>query len=330
METKKLKVCITGAAGNIAYSLIPMIASGQVFGSRTSIHMSLLDLPNLEHALKGIAMELEDGAYHLLSAIEYGSDVKQMFKDCDVVIFLGGAARQPGQERRDLLMVNGKIFKEQGQALNEVAKETCKCLVVANPCNTNCLILSKYCPKIPEKNFTALSRLDHNRAQSQIASKLSSDPSQVKKIIIWGNHSSLQYPDISQTVLDGKKAEELINDENYVKKDFLKLIQHRGGEVLYQRKKSSGFSAAKAILDHMRDWMFGTESGNWVSMAVMSDGSYGIPEGLVFSFPVTSKDFEYEIVKGITISDFSSEQIQNGIGELEDERDEAMEDINLY
>jgi len=305
------------------------VASGQVFGTRTKIQLSLLDLPNLEYALKGIAMELEDGAYPLLTGIEYGSDDKQMFKNCDVVIFLGGAARQPGQERRDLLMVNGKIFQGQGQALNEVAKETCKCLVVANPCNTNCLILSKNCPKIPAKNFTALSRLDHNRAQSQIANKLGCDPNEVKKIIVWGNHSSLQYPDVTHTTLSGKKVEEIINDDNYIKKDFLKLIQHRGAEVLYQRKKSSGFSAAKAIVDHMRDWMFGTESGNWVSMAVISDGSYGVPEGLVFSVPVSCKDFEYEIVKGLEMSDFSNMQIKTGIEELEDERDEASDDVTF-
>lgn len=168
MDSKKIRLCITGAAGNIAYSLIPMIASGQMFGPRTLVELTLLDLPTMEYALKGIAMELEDGAYPTLLSVEYGSDPKQMFKDCDVVIFLGGASRQPGQERRDLLQTNGQIYREQGQALNEVAKDTCKCLVVANPCNTNCLILQQNCPKIPKKNFTALSRLDHNRAQSQV------------------------------------------------------------------------------------------------------------------------------------------------------------------
>jgi len=222
MENKKIKVCITGAAGNIAYSLIPMIASGQMFGPRTLVHLTMLDLPNMEYALKGIAMELEDGAYPLLYAIEYGSDPKQMFAECDVVIFLGGASRQPGQERRDLLQINGKIFREQGQALNEVGKDTCKCLVVANPCNTNCYILSKNCPKIPKKNFTALCRLDHNRAQnqvripensfiymSQVAMKLGVDPCKIKKVIVWGNHSALQYPDLTQAELDGKRVEEV-------------------------------------------------------------------------------------------------------------------------
>lgn len=327
METNRVKICVTGAAGNIAYSLIPMIASGQIFGSRTSIHLTMLEIEGMESVLKGMAMELEDGAYPLLSSIEYGYDPKEMFKDCDVIIFLGGAARKPGQERRDLLHVNSRIFKEQGEALNEAAKQTCKCLVVANPCNTNCLILQSHCPKIPKTNFTALTRLDHNRTVNHVALKLGEELSKIKRVTVWGNHSALSYPDITQATCRGKPVEELVNDDVWVKKDFLKLIQNRGGEVLYQRKKSSGFSAAKAIVDHMKDWIYGTEQGDWISMAVLSDGSYGIPEGLVFSFPVTCKNFEYEIVKGINLSDYSKEMIQMGIDELQDEKDEAQEDL---
>lgn len=327
MDSNKIKVCVTGAAGNIAYSLIPMIVSGQVFGPRTSVYLTLLDLPTMESTLKGIAMELEDGAYTLLSGLEYGSDPLILFKDCDLVIFLGGTARKPGQDRRDLLCINGNIFKEQGEALNAVAKDTCKCLVVANPCNTNCWILQSHCPKLPKKNFTALTRLDHNRTVSHLAAKLKCDIQKVKKVIIWGNHSQLTYADLTQAEFGGKSVEKELNDENYVQKDFLKFIQNRGGEVLYQRKKSSGFSAAKAISHHLRDWMFGTEDGTWTSMAVLSDGSYGIPEGMVFSYPVVCKNFEYQIVRDLTLSEFSKEQIKMGVDELQDEMEEYEDDV---
>jgi malate dehydrogenase len=327
MDLRKLKVCVTGAAGNIAYSLLPMIASGQMFGPRTKVLLTLLDLPEFQYSLKGIIMELEDSAYPFLAGTDYGSDPKKMFKDCDIVIFLGGASRLPGQERRDLLQFNGKIFQDQGQALNEVGKKTCKCLVVANPCNTNCWILQQNCPKIPMKNFTALSRLDHNRAQSLAAIKLNVEPTKVKKMVVWGNHSSLQFPDVSFCEIGGKKFEDSINDLTYLRKEFVKTIQNRGAEVLFQRKKSSGFSAAKAIADHMKDWSNGTDEGNWISMSVISDGTYGIPKGLVFSMPVVCNNFEYEIVKDLSLNEYTKQQIEIGIEELEEEKELAVEEL---
>jgi malate dehydrogenase len=328
MEKNKIKICVTGAAGNIAYSLIPMIMSGQVFGPRTSISLTLLDLPQFEYALKGIVMELEDGAYPLLDKVEYGTDPVKLFEDCDLVIFLGGASRQPGQERRDLLSTNGSIFKEQGEALNKVAKSNCKCLVVANPCNTNCYILQQYCTKLPKQNFTSLSRLDHNRAVAQIATKLKQDPSKIKKVIVWGNHSVLQYPDLSYAEVEGKKVVDVLDNDNYIRKEFMKYVQQRGAEVLFQRKKSSVFSAAKAVVDHLIDWFFGSESGNWVSMGIISDGSYGIPEGLVFSCPVICRNSEYELVKDLTLSDFSKQQLKFAIAELVDEKEETLEELH--
>jgi malate dehydrogenase len=330
MEKNKLKVCVTGAAGNLAYCFLPMLATGQAFGSRVSLHLTLLDLPHKEYALKGIALELEDGAFPLLTAVEYGSDPKAMFKDCNVVIFMGGASRQPGQERRDLLKVNGTIFQEQGEALNEVANPNCRCLVVANPCNTNCYILQKYCPKLPKKNFTCLNRLDHNRALSQVSKKLGVDVSKIKKVTVWGNHSVYQYPDLSKAEINGEKVEELIGDQNYVKKEFINIVQQRGAEVLLQKKKSAVLSGATAICDHLKDWYLGTPKDDWVSMGVVSDGSYGVPEGLVFSFPVVCENFEFNIVKGLEQSDFCKERLHIAIDELVDEKDEAMDAILLH
>jgi malate dehydrogenase len=327
MEKSLLKVTITGAAGNIAYSLLPLLASGYVFGPRTSLHLALLDVPHKEYALKGIVLELEDGAYPVVTKVEYGSDPRAMFKDCDIAIFLGGASRQPGQERRDLLSVNAKIFKEQGEALNEVAKPDCKCLVVANPCNTNCFILQKHCPKLPKKNFTSLIKLDQNRAKGQVAIKLGVEVEKVRKTAIWGNHSWLQFPDLSHAEIDGQKIDALVSEE-YIQKEFVDLIQQRAGEVLSQRKKPAVMSAARAIVDHLRDWRFGTDLNDWTSMGVVSDGSYGIPEGLVCSLPVTCKDFEYTIVEGLRLNDFAKGQLQLAIDELIDEKEEAMSELD--
>jgi malate dehydrogenase len=327
MEKALLKVCVTGAAGNIAYSLLPLLASGHVFGSRTSVHLNLLDLPEKEYNLKGIILELEDGAYPQLKKVESGSDPKEMFRGCDLIIFLGGALRQPGQDRRDFFIANGNIFKAQGEALNEVANSDCKCLVIANPCNTNCLILQKYCPNLPKTSFTSLSRLDHNRAVGQLAIKLGVDVVKVKKVSIWGNHSWLTFPDLSQTEIDNTKIEEIVPQE-YIQNEFISQIQERAAEVLRQRKKPPVVSAAQAIVNHLRDWIFGTEADSWVSMGVVSDGSYGIPEGLVFSVPVTCKDFEYKIVEGLSLTDFAREQIQIAIDELIDEREEVINELD--
>jgi len=330
MEKDSLKVCVTGAAGNIAYCLLPMLATGQVFGSRISLHINLLDLPEKDYALKGIALELEDGAFPLLTKISYGSDPREMFRDCKVVIFLGGASRQPGQERRDLLNVNGMIFQEQGEALNDVADPDCKCLVVANPCNTNCYILQKYCPKLPRRNFTCLTRLDHNRALSLISRKLKVDVTKIKKVTIWGNHSAYQYPDVTNTQVNGKKVEELIDDESYIRNEFINTVQQRGAVILHQKKKPAVLSGATAICDHLKDWYLGTSEDDWISMGVVSDGSYGIPKGLVFSLPVTCEHFEYKIVQGLELDDSSKERLQIAIDELVSEKDEAMDSILSY
>jgi len=324
MDKECIKVCVTGAAGNLAYSFLPMLVSGQVFGPRISIHLTLLDIASKEYALKGLYLELEDGAFPLLKKIEYGTDPKKMFEGCKLVLFLGGSSRKPGQERVDLLQTNGAIFKEQGQALNEVGRPDCKCLVVANPCHTNCYILRKNCPKLPNENFHALSRLDHNRALVQLSYKIGVEATKIKKMTVWGNHSVNQYPDLSHAEVNGKKVVELINDERYVTKEFISQIQQRGAEVLHQRKKSAVLSGARALVDHLRDWYFGTEDGDWVSIGVVSNGAYGVPEGLVFSFPVTCQSFGHKIVEDLTLSTFSKEQIQTAIDELVEERDEAV------
>jgi malate dehydrogenase len=327
MQKSSIKICITGAAGNLAYSFLPMLCTGQVFGNRTTLHITLLDLAHKEYILKGIALELEDGAFPLVTKIEVGSDPKEMFRDCTMVVFMGGASRQPGQERRDLLNVNGTIFMEQGEALNEVAAADCKCLVVANPCNTNCYILQKYCPKLPKNNFTCLNRLDHNRAISQISRKLNVELGKIKKVTVWGNHSVYQYPDLSQAIIDGKTADELITDKDYAKKEFISIVQQRATYVLQQKKQSAVLSGAIAICDHIRDWFFGTPKEDWVSMGVISDGSYGVPEGLVFSFPVICDNFNYKIVEGLDLGDFGREKIKVAVDELVDEKDEVVESL---
>jgi malate dehydrogenase len=325
MEKTFLKVCVTGAAGSIAYSLIPQLVSGHIYGPRTSFHLNLLDVPEKEYALKGLVFELEDSAYPQMTKVEYGSNPLLMFQDCDLVIFLGAASRQPGQERRDLLHVNAKIFKKQGKALNKVAKSDCKCLVVANPCHTNCLVLQKYCPKIPKTNFTSLSRLDHNRAVGQLAVKLGVDIEKISKLTVWGNHSYGTFPDLANSTIEGQKVTELLTLD-YIQKDFIDQIQNRALEVHHQRKMPAVVSAARAIANHLRDWAFGTKYDDWISMGVISDGSYGVPEGLVFSFPVTCKNFEFKIVEGLELSDFAKSQLDIAIDEVVDEREEALDE----
>jgi len=328
MERKTLKVCITGAAGNIGYSFLPMIASGQVFGEHVSLQLFLLEVQDRIYDLQGIKYELEDGLYPNLDRVEIGTDPRELFKDVDFAILLGGSARQPGMDRKDLLGVNSKIFKSQGQALNDVAKPSCKVLVVANPCNTNCLILQKHCPNIPKKNFTCLNRLDHNRAVAAIAKKAGVHASSVKNMIVWGNHSDTQYPDINFGTIDDVRIDEIILDEEFLKKEFISHVQKRGGEILSIRKKSPSFSGATAVRDHLKDWYFGTKSGEWVSMGVYSDGScYDIPEDLFFSLPVYCRDGEYQIVKDLDLNSEAKERLLSCIDDLIDERSEAFEEV---
>eukprot|EP00331_Platyophrya_macrostoma_P026126 CAMPEP_0176452932 /NCGR_PEP_ID=MMETSP0127-20121128/28885_1 /TAXON_ID=938130 /ORGANISM="Platyophrya macrostoma, Strain WH" /LENGTH=327 /DNA_ID=CAMNT_0017841591 /DNA_START=47 /DNA_END=1030 /DNA_ORIENTATION=+ len=318
---KTLKVAVTGAAGNIAYSLIPMLANGDVFGPDVSVHISMLDLPDCEVLMKGVAMELEDCAFPLLAGIEYGTDPKKMLKDVDVAILLGGKIRTPGMERIDLLEVNATIFKEHGQALEEVGKPDCKVLVVVNPCNTMCYILMQHCTKIPRKNFTALMRLDHNRLVGQLATKFNTTPDKVSNVVVWGNHSLTQYPDVSYAKVDGVSVLEKKSEVEFLRGDMITTIQKRGGAVLHLKKRSTVLSGAIAARDHLRNWYQGTKEGDWVSMAVWMDGkSYDLPEGLVCSVPVRCKNFEWEIVQGLEIDEFS---IQESVNELLQEKEEA-------
>jgi len=323
--TKTLRVCVTGAAGQIGYAFLPLISNGSVFGPHVKIQLRLLDIPAAVKALEGLSMELHDGAYPLLEDVAFGSDPEEMFKDCDVVVFIGGFPRKQGMERKELLSINGNIFKTQGKALDKVAKKTVKCLVVANPANTNCLILQQNAPSIPKENFTCLTRLDHNRAVSQLWKKTNMPLYSIKNVIIWGNHSSTQYPDVNHGTIAEKPIKKVVEDEEWLKGAFITKIQKRGAEIIEYRGSSSVFSAANAIKDHLRDWYHGTEPGTWVSMGVVSDGSYGVPKGLVFSFPcICKKHFEYEIVQGLHIDPFSQEKINITTKELEEERDEAF------
>lgn len=325
MEAKDtLRICVTGAAGQIAYSFLPMLCSGQVFGSRKII-LRLLDIPTMEEALKGIVLELEDCAFENVLSYETGSDPKILFKDIDVGIFLGGFPRKPGMERKDLLQINGKIFKEQGTALNEVANPNCKVLVVANPANTNCLILLTNAPKIPKENFTCLTRLDHNRALAQLAVRAGVQVSQVKNVVIWGNHSTTQYPDVNNATIDGKPIREIIKEDKYLNEEFIARVQKRGGEILEKRKQSSVFSAANAVKDHLKTWFQGTTAGEWVSMGVYSTGQYDIPSDIVYSMPVKCKEgATYEIVKDLKIDDFSRGKMKTTAEELLQEKGEAL------
>lgn len=324
-----LRVLVTGAAGQIAYSLLYSVARGDVFGKDQPIILVLLDIAPMMEVLNGVVMELTDCSLPLLQQVIPSCDEMEAFKDVDVAMLVGAMPRREGMERKDLLAANVKIFKSQGQAIDKVAKKTIKVVVVGNPANTNAYICKKYAPSIPPQNFTALTRLDQNRAQAQVAARLGVPNSAVKNCVIWGNHSSTQYPDLTYAVVNvgGKevKAREAIKDDNWVKNDFVKTVQQRGAAVIKARKLSSAMSAAKAIVDHVHDWWFGVPEGSMVSMAVPSDGSYGIEEGLVYSFPVRTKpDHTYEIIKDLTIDDFSREKMDITMKELVDEKNMAM------
>ena len=324
-EKKPLVVCITGAAGQIGYSLIPLVASGEMFGPDQPIDLRLLDIMPMLESLKGTAMELQDCAYPVLASVKYGADPREMFRDLDVGLFVGGFPRKEGMERKDLIAKNCNIFKEQGIALNEVAKLTTKILVVANPANTNCLILATNAPRIPKKNFTCLTRLDHNRALAQLAAKTNVPIEQVKNVVIWGNHSSTQYPDTSYAKINEKFAAEVIGGTKYLHEEFITTVQKRGAAIIAARKASSALSAAKAIRDHMRSWYFGTPEEEWVSMGVLSVGNnYGIDENLCFSFPCKCKNFEYKVVEGLIWNEFGKEKIKATQKELIDERKDAL------
>jgi len=323
-----MRVLVTGAAGQIGYSLVHQIAKGDVFGPDQPIILVLLDIPPMAAVLEGVQMELDDCALPLLKQTVACTNEAEAFKDIDAAFLVGAMPRKEGMERKDLLAANVKIFKSQGTSLHN-AKPNCKVIVVGNPANTNAYICAKYAaPHIPAKNISAMTRLDHNRAMAQIALRLGVQSKDVKNVIIWGNHSATQYPDVRHAKVNVGGAEKdvvgAVNDEGWLHGDFISIIQKRGAAIISKRKLSSAMSAAKASCDHIRDWFRGTKPGEWVSMAVASDGSYGIPEGIMYSFPVTTEKGEWKIVQGLSIDDFSRQKMDATLKELEGERDEAL------
>eukprot|EP01027_Heterolobosea_sp_BB2_P009416 GEZU01013883.1.p2 GENE.GEZU01013883.1~~GEZU01013883.1.p2 ORF type:complete len:333 (+),score=144.89 GEZU01013883.1:258-1256(+) len=324
MSKSPLRVVVTGAAGQIGYSLLPLIANGDMFGKDQPVILHLLEIQPALKALNGVVMELEDGAYPLLAGVVPTIDYEVAFKDVDFAILVGAFPRKQGMERKDLMGMNAKIFKGQGEAIEKYASRNVKVLVVGNPANTNCLIASHFAPSIPRENFSALTRLDHNRAVAQVAKRVGAPVSSVKNVIIWGNHSSTQYPDVNHATVNGIPVRQAVNDDQYLNTEFITTVQKRGAAILDARGFSSAASAAKAITDHVRDWFLGTKEGEWVSMAVPSDGSYGIKQGVIYSYPVTIKDGKYTIVQGLKIDDFSRKMMDNTAQELFEEREMAL------
>ena len=320
---RPVRVAVTGAAGQIGYSLLFRIASGEMLGKDQPVILQLLEIPDerAQKALAGVMMELDDCAFPLLAGMIPTSDPMVAFKDVEYGLLVGARPRGPGMERKDLLEANGKIFGPQGHALSEVASRDVKVLVVGNPANTNCLIAMKNAPKLKPTQFTAMMRLDHNRAQTQIAQKIGQPVASIKKLTVWGNHSATQYPDIFQVEVDGKKVWSQINDQEWLEKTFIPVVQKRGAAIIDARGLSSAASAANAAIEHMRTWTFGTAEGDWVTMGVPADGSYGVPEGTMFGYPCTCKDGKYTVVQGIELSAFSKGRIQATLTELQEERD---------
>ena len=316
---KPVRVAVTGAAGQIVYSLLFRIASGEMLGADQPVVLQLLEIAPALKALEGVVMEINDCAYPLVKDIVVTDDAGKAFDGAAYALLVGSKPRGKGMERGDLLTENGKIFKPQGQALNESAQRDVKVLVIGNPANTNALIAMRNAPDLDPSQFTAMTRLDHNRAMSQLAARTGAAVADIKRVTIWGNHSATQYPDINHATVAGKPAIELV-DRAWIADRFIPRVQKRGAEVIEARGHSSAASAAFAGLSHMRDWVGGTSEGDWVSMVVPSDGSYGIPEGLMYSFPVTIGGGRYEIVQGLAIDDFSRENMDTTRAELESER----------
>jgi malate dehydrogenase len=316
---------VTGAAGQIGYAILFRIASGQMLGSDTPVHLSLLEIPAAVKAAEGTAMELDDCAFPLLAGVEITDDPIKAFDGVNVALLVGARPRGPGMERSDLLEANGGIFKPQGAALNAHAASDVRILVVGNPANTNCLIAKSHAPDIPAERFTAMMRLDHNRAKAQLAAKAGATVRDVTNMTIWGNHSATQYPDIFHAKVSGNDAASVVNDQAWLEGDFIPTVQKRGAAIIEARGASSAASAANAAIDHVHDWVLGTPSGDWVSMAIASDGSYGVEEGVFSGFPVTCSGGKYEIVQGLEIDDFSRSRIDATVKELGDERNAVTE-----
>ncbi len=328
MSPTPVRVAVTGAAGQIGYSLVFRIASGAMLGPDQPVVLQLLEIPPAMGALDGVAMELDDCAFPLLAGLELSDDPGTAFNGANVALLVGSRPRSKGMERQDLLEANGAIFTGQGRSLNDHAADDLRVLVIGNPANTNCLIAMNSAPDVPDKRFTAMMRLDHNRALTQVAQKLGTSVNDVSRMTIWGNHSATQYPDLVHCEVPGGTAAAVIDDQAWLEGDFIPTVQQRGAAIIEARGASSAASAANAAIDHVHDWMSGTPDGDWVSMGVPSDGSYGVPEGLLCGFPVTCADGAYEVVQGLEIDDFSRARIDASVAELASERD-MVRDLGL-
>ncbi len=325
MSTAPLKVAVTGAAGQIGYSLLFRLASGALLGPDRPIELRLLEITPALKALEGVVMELDDCAFPTLAGVEIGDDANTVFEGVNLALLVGAKPRGPGMERGDLLEANGAIFTTQGKALNEVAADDVRIGVTGNPANTNALIAMSNAPDIPKERFSALTRLDHNRALSQLAKKTGASVTDIKKMTIWGNHSATQYPDIFHAEVNGKNAAEVVGDQAWLENDFIPTVAKRGAAIIEARGSSSAASAASATIDAAHDWLSASAENDWVSMAVISDGSYDVPEGLISSFPVTTKHGDWEIVQGLEIDEFSRGRIDATTKELAEERDAVTE-----
>jgi len=325
MTTEPVRVAVTGAAGQIGYSLLFRIASGALLGPDQPVMLQLLEITPALGALDGVAMELDDCAFPLLAGIVKSDDANVAFEGAEIALLVGSRPRTKGMERSDLLAANGAIFTVQGKALSESAKSDVKVLVVGNPANTNALIAMNNAPDIDARQFTAMTRLDHNRAKAQLAAKTGATVNDIARMTIWGNHSATQYPDLFHATVNGSVAAEVIDDQAWLEGEFIPTVQKRGAAIIEARGASSAASAANAAVDHMRDWVVGTPEGDWVSMGVPSDGSYGVPEGLISSFPCTTKDGTWEIVPGLEVDTFSRGRIDASVAELAEERDAVAE-----
>ncbi|MEX0449323.1 malate dehydrogenase [Spiribacter sp. 221] len=315
-----VRVAVTGAAGQIGYSLLFRIASGDMLGPDQPVILQLLEVPPAMDAVQGVMMELDDCAFPLLVGLQASDQAEEAFRDADYILLVGAKPRGPGMERKDLLEANAAIFSVQGKAMNAVASRDVRVLAVGNPANTNALIAQRNAPDLDPRCFTAMTRLDHNRALAQLANRTGTHVTDIQKLTVWGNHSATQYPDISHAVVDGKAAGDLV-DQAWLEESFIPTVQQRGAAIIKARGQSSAASAASAAIDHMRDWTLGTQEGDWVSMAIPSDGSYGITEGIIYSFPVRCSGGRYEIVQDLAIDDFSRERMSATEQELIEERD---------
>lgn len=319
MSKQPMRVAVTGAAGNIGYALLFRIAAGNMLGEDQPVILQLVDIPPAMKAVEGVMMELDDCAFPLLVGIEASDDPKVGFKDTDIALLVGARPRTKDMERKDLLEANGGIFIGQGKALNEVASSNLKVLVVGNPANTNCYIAMHNAPDVDNSRFTAMVRLDQNRSMSQVATKTGRPVSDIKKMTIWGNHSATQYPDLFHAEIDGKSVAGIIGDQQWIESEMIPKVQQRGKAIIQARGSSSAASAASAAVDHVRDWVLGSPDGDWVSMAVPSDGSYGVPEGLIYGFPCTCSNGEWSIVQGLEIDAFSRGKMDATAKELQEE-----------